>query len=107
MAILDEMTEQEVSKNKSVRGYIIRYLGSGPHNSLLTRQIANAMVGADLILSPDISKYLEYLLDGGYIVFTDRTVNAYTAYRKDAVIKLTKRGVDLLEGTIDDPGIDV
>lgn len=45
MAILDEMTEQEVSKNKSVRGYIIRYLGSGPRNSLLTRQIANAMVG--------------------------------------------------------------
>ena len=43
----------------------------------------------------------------GYIVFTNRAANAYNAYRKDAIIKLTKRGVDLLESTIDDPGVDV
>ena len=75
MAILDELTEQEVSKNKAIRGYI--------------------------------SKPIEYLQEAGYVTFTDRSVNAYNAYRKDSIIKLTRKGVDLVEGTINDPGIDV
>jgi len=41
------------------------------------------------------------------VTFTDRSVNAYNAYRKDSIIKLTRKGVDLVEGTINDPGIDV
>ena len=61
MAILDELTEQEVSKNKAIRGYIVRALAKGSQN----------------------------------------------AYRKDSIIKLTRKGVDLVEGTINDPGIDV
>ena len=94
MAIMDELTEQEVSKNKAIRGYIIRALAKGNQNTLLVRQITNALVADGLIYSPDI-------------VFTSRTANAYNAYRKDAVIKLTRKGVDLLESTIDDPGVDV
>lgn len=107
MAIMDELTEQEVSKNKAVRGYIIRALAKGNQNTLLVRQVTNALVADGLIYSPDIAKHLEYLEEAGYIVFTNRTANAYNAYRKDAVIKLTRRGVDLLESTIDDPGVDV
>ena len=107
MAIMDELTEQEVSKNKAIRGYIIRALAKGNQNTLLVRQITNALVADGLIFSPDISKHLEYLEEAGYIAFTNRAANAYNAYRKDAIIKLTKRGVDLLESTIDDPGVDV
>ena len=107
MAIMDELTEQEVSRNKAIRGYIIRALAKGNHNALLVRQITNALVADGLIYSPDISKHLEYLEEAGYITFTSRVANAYNAYRKDAVIKLTRRGVDLLESTIDDPGVDV
>ena len=105
MAIMDELTEQEVNKNKAIRGYIIRALAKGNQNALLVRQITNALVADGLIYSPDISKHLEYL--AGYIVFTSRTANAYNAYRKDAVVKLTRKGVDLLESTIEDPGVDV
>ena len=78
MAFMDEAQEQEVGKNKAIRGYIIRALAKGNQNALLVRQITNALVG-----------------DG------------YNAYRRDAVIKLTRKGVDLVEGTIDDPGVDV
>ena len=35
MAIMDDMTEQEVAKNKAVRGYIIRALAKGSQNALL------------------------------------------------------------------------
>ncbi len=107
MSIMDEAAELEVAKNKAIRGYIIRALAKGSQNSLLVRQVTNALVGDGLILSPDISKHLEYLQEAGYLAFTGRTANAYNAYRKDAVIKLTKKGVDLVEGTIEDPGVDV
>lgn len=107
MAIFDDLTEQEVRQNKAIRGYIVRALAKGTQNSLLVRQITNALLADNLITVPDISKHLEYLVEGGYIEFTDRRVTSYTAYRKDAVIKLTKAGVDLVEGTREDPGVDV
>ena len=107
MAYYDEATEQEIQKNKAIRGYIIRRLSNGHDNALLVRQIINSLIADNLILTPDISKYLTYLEEGGYIEFTDRTVHAYNAYRRDAVIRLTKKGIDLFEETIDDNGIDV
>jgi hypothetical protein len=104
---MDEVNELEVSRNKAIRGYIIRSLVKGHQNTLLLRQITNALIADGMIVSPDIGKHLDYLKEGEYIAFVDKTVTAYTAYRKDAVIKLTKKGVDLVEGTIDDPGVDV
>lgn len=73
----------------------------------LTRQLSNAMIAAGIIISPDISKYLDYLQGAGYIEFTEEKVTAYNAYANDAVIKLTKEGVDLAEGTIEDNGVDI
>lgn len=107
MAYLDEAASAAADKNKALRGYILRYLAKGNQNMLLVRQITNAMVAEGLVLTPDISKHLEYLQEAGYIVFTDKKVTAYDAYRKDAIIKLTRTGVDLLEDTIEDPGVDV
>lgn len=104
---MDECMQQEVRQNKAIRGYIIRSLVKGYQNSLPIRQITNAMVQAGLIVSPDISKHLDYLKEAGYIIFTSTRVTAYTAYRDDAVIKLTRSGVDLVEGTVEDPGVDI
>ena len=107
MAIFDDLTEQEIKQNKAIRGYIVRALAKGSNNSLLVRHITNALLADNLITVPDISKQLSYLEGGGYIEFTDTRANAYNAYRRDAVIQLTKAGVDLVEGTTDDPGVDV
>lgn len=105
--MMDEQMESEIRQNKAIRGYVIRSLVKGHQNSLLVRQITNALVSDGLIVSPDISKHVDYLIEAGYIVFTDKTVTAYNAFRKDAVIKLTKEGVDLVEGTTEDPGVDI
>ena len=91
---MTDLEQAEVQHNKAIRGYIIRCLVKGFNNTALTRQISN-------------SKHLDYLEDAGYIEYTDEKVTAYTAYAKDAVIKLTKEGVDLAEGTIEDPGVDI
>ena len=107
MPYFDELTEQEIKQNEAIRGYIVRALAKGHQNTLLVKQITNALMADNLITVPDISKQLAYLEDGGYIEFTDQRVNAYNAYRRDAVIQLTKAGVDLVEGTIEDPGVHV
>lgn len=104
---MDENMQLEIKQNKAIRGYIIRSLVKGHQNSLPIRLLTNTMVNAGLIVSPDISKHLDYLREAGYIQFTQKQVNAYNAYRADAVIKLTKSGVDLVEGTIEDPGVDI
>lgn len=100
-------TDQMPAKNKAIRGYIMRSLAKGEKNTLLCRQLTNVMINDGIIISPDISKYLDYLSDKEYIEFTNKKVNSYTAYRDDATIKLTAKGVDLLEGTIDDLGVDI
>lgn len=104
---MDEAMQMQIKQNKAIRGYIIRSLVKGFQNCLLVRQISNALVAEGLIISPDISKYLSYLEDSGYIRYTDKKVNSYTAYIKDAVVQLTKKGIDLVEGTIEDAGVDV
>ena len=92
MAFFDDMTEQEIRQNKAIRGYIVRALAKGNQNSLLVRQVTNALLADNLITVPE---------------FTDKRATAYNAYRRDAVIQLTKAGVDLVEGTREDPGVDV
>lgn len=104
---MNQMEQAEVRQNKAIRGYIIRCLVKGYNNTALTRQLSNAMMAAGLIISPDISKYLEYLRDAGYIEFTTEKVTAYNAYSRDAVIRLTRAGVDLAEGTREDAGVDI
>lgn len=105
--MMNEQEKAEARHNRSVRGYIVRSLVKGYNNMALTRQLTAAMISAGIVISPDISKYLDYLADAGYIEFTDEHVTAYTAYANDAVIRLTREGVDLAEGTTEDKGVDI
>ena len=38
---------------------------------------------------------------------TGEKVKVYRTYKDDAILKLTKEGVDLAEGTTEDPGVDI
>lgn len=105
---MDEQSYNRVQHNRAVRGYIMRSLAKGNKNSLLCRQLANVMVNDGIIISPDISKHLDYLQHKEYIEFTNDRVNSYNAYANDAVIRLTVKGIDLIEGSIpDDPGVAI
>ena len=64
---VNDLEKAEIRQNKAIRGYIIRCLVKGYNNTALTRQLSNAMIAAGLIISPDISKYLDYLQGAGYI----------------------------------------
>jgi CTP:phosphocholine cytidylyltransferase-like protein len=102
-----EDREFQTKQNKAIRGYIIRSLVKGNQNTLLVRQLTNALINDGLIVSPDISKHLDYLQDKEYITFVDKHITAYNVYRNDGAVKLTSKGVDLVEGTKEDPGVDI
>ncbi len=101
------MDEFQVENNKSIRGFILRALVRGNNYTLLCRQISNLLIQRNLIISPDIAEHLQYLHGKGYIQFIDRKIAAINAYRNDAAVQLTPNGVDLVEGTEDDPGVDI
>ncbi len=94
-------------QNKAIRGYIVRSLVKGPQNRMPVKQLSNILMQTGLIISPDIGKYLDYLHEAGYIEFTPQKITAYAAYSKEAIVKLTRKGVDLVEQTIDDDGVDI
>lgn len=104
---MDDLERTEVSQNKSNRGFIMRSLARGFNYSASVHSLSNAMMSDGRIYTPDISKLLDYLVSAGYVRFTDKKINSYTAYRNDAVVKLTKEGIDLVEATIEDPGVDI
>ena len=105
---MDDNERRNAERNRGIRGFILRSLVNGYNNTLIQRQLENIMVNAGVIISPDISSHLEYLIESGYIKYTDDHIKAHSAYRDRAVIKLTKKGIDLIEGSIpNDPGIDL
>ena len=75
---MNDLEKAEIKQNKAIRGYIIRCLVKGYNNTALTRQLSNAMIAAGLIISPDISKYLDYLQGAGYIEFTEEKVREHS-----------------------------
>lgn len=95
------------SENKYIRGYILRALVNGSRNRAPVKQIADSLIARGTIIVPDISKHVDYLVKAGYVAYVDQKITAYSKYASDGVIELTKAGVDLVEGTIDDDGVDL
>lgn len=104
---MNENEMQQANENRAIRGYIIRCLVKGHNNSAITRHISNALFIEGLIMSPDIKKYIDYLVNGGYVEFSDRKIKTYSSLADDAVIKLTNKGINLAEGAITDPGVEM
>lgn len=108
MAFLDEAAEQEILKNKAIRGYIIRALNRNSDGRMYAKQLVNLLASGREFVGPDTAaRQLKYLEEGGYIEYVSKTDNAYTVYRRDGVVQLTKKGTDLAEGTIEDGGVEV
>ncbi len=99
--------KEEVKQNKVIRGYICRCLYKGNSYRAAARHVSSSLYTTGLIISPDVSKHLQYLETAGYIKTTDEKITAYRAFAEDAVLELTKEGIDLVEGTLEDEGIEV
>lgn len=99
-----------VNANKRIRGKILALLYSVAPGPVEVRTITNSLLDAGNINVPDLARYVDYLVGKGYVT----TIDEETAEKLlrgqvpvDAFLKLTPVGIDLVEGTIEDPGVDV
>ena len=97
--------KMQVIQNKRVRGHILTLLELTHPTPTPCDTVASALLSSGLITNPDIAKQVDYLADKGYI-----EINSVPASYKDVhltYLKLTAKGVDLLEETLHDAGVEV
>ena len=87
-------------KNRIQRGQVIRELINSYPEPKTIRQLENALSSSGVIIA-DISRLLAYLADKGYIGIDGE------GYDFNNIIALKAKGVDLMEGTVEDDGVDV
>jgi len=95
----------QVIINKQARGAILKALELTHPTPTLSTSICEIMTQIGLIVNPDISDHIDYLKGKGYIEVKE--VNSKVLSMSVVSLKLTPKGVDLLEETISDPGVDL
>ena len=94
----------EIQRNKQIRGQILATLELSHPMATPQASVSSALISAMMIQNPDITPYVDYLEDRGYVrVF--RVPDAVGG--EMAALKLTSKGVDVLEETITDDGVDI
>lgn len=86
-------------RNKHIRGHILYLLMLSHPTPTTGKVLETGMLSSLLVINPDISAYLDYLIDRGYVEKIERPQYDLVYY------KLTSKGIDLMEGTTNDPGV--
>lgn len=101
---MNEAEKIEIVKNKRMRGQILRTLALFFPSPVDVAGLKSALLARGMIISADVSKTLYYLKDKDYIKISK---NKVTDIEDDDLVELTAKGVDLIEETIEDPGVEV
>ena len=122
-----------VAANKRVRGEILALLYSVQPVPVEIRTITNSLLESNMVSVPSIAQHIDYLSGKKYIQVIDDHPILRTGVKQlismapdiqvigeeaaeqilhgvvppSAFVKLTPTGVDLVEGTIEDQGVDV
>lgn len=94
------MNPMRVMRNKQIRGHLL-YLLQLSGTATTERALELGMISSLMVTNPDISEYLNYLLDRRYIEKVKSAEFGVEYY------KITADGVDILEGSRSDPGVIV
>lgn len=94
--------DARIKNRKRLRGYILKALNLFYPSPALVESLQTSMLATLITESLDIKPYLDYLNDRGYVEIR----KSRTDFGVDLThIKLTSKGIDVLEGTIVDPGV--
>lgn len=99
---MNNMDRIQSEKNKAQRGKIIRTLGLFYPDPMELSALKSTLIQSGQINVAETEKHLHYLKGKDYITMDDGFLKDTT---EDDLICLTSTGVDLVEGTIDDPGV--
>jgi hypothetical protein len=96
--------QTQVMKNKIYRGQLLRTLTLFYPNPVDISSLKTALMTRGIVVTAEISNILHYLQDKQYIRVTEGRI---VDLSDSDLIELTAKGVDLMECTITDPGVDV
>lgn len=99
-----------VAANKRVRGEIIALLYSVQPVPVEIRTIINSLLESNMVSVPSIAQHIDYLSGKNYIKVIGEDAAEQIlrgVVPPSAFVKLTPTGVDLVEGTVEDKGVDV
>jgi hypothetical protein len=94
----------EIVSNKTERGYLLRTLKIGYPGPTGSHLLEVCLLDAGMpVTRVEVEAHLQYLEEKGYV----RTSRAKLEITGTPILlaTLTPRGIDLLEKTIDDPGV--
>jgi len=100
----------QAKANKRIRGEILILAKSGYPIPVEIRTLASSLLDRNITTTSEITPHIDYLVGKGYLQFIDQ--DAIERLLKgiispNAFVKLTPKGVDLIDGHIDaDPGVD-
>ncbi|MDI3547901.1 MAG: hypothetical protein PWR10_1553 [Halanaerobiales bacterium] len=100
----DNLTNMQ---NRVIRGRILKILKTNYPYPAGEELISNILTDAQYNISPpQVNAQLIYLEEKGYVKMQEADVPGLDIFRNQA--KITPKGIDLLEGNIeDDPGVDL
>lgn len=94
----------QVAKNKMLRGQLLRTIALFYPAPISLKNLKTSLMTKGMNVEADVAKVITYLQDKGYIRVTQGCIQGF---EDDDTVELTAQGVDLIEGTIDDPGVDM
>lgn len=96
------MTEREIKLNKQYRAQIMRIVAMFYPTPTTVKNIKLGLLEYGMTNQTEISKYLYYLSDKGYIKYSGSTAKGI---EDNELIHITADGIDLVEGTTTDDGL--
>lgn len=96
---------KQVKRNKETRGSILKTLEMTYPTPMLLESVQRDLPRYGVSGQTDIDAHVDYLKYKGYIVLTDADEKVFGDAGPMQLLKLTPKGIDLLEETITDAGV--
>lgn len=96
------MISKETMMSKKYRGEIMRVLALFYPTPISVKQIRMALLEYGISNGASVSKHLQYLVDKNYI---DVDKGFSEDFKDEHLLRLSPKGVDLIEGSVSDPAV--
>lgn len=96
-----------IARKKTTRGVLIKLLYDNQSAALTAQTMEYALMQDNPYISSEISAQLYYLCEKGYVTLYDGAEHMPLTRNppRNALVRLTAKGIDLMEGTIEDGGV--
>ena len=94
------MDKMAIARRKCARGAVLTLLFGNPRAAVMQRTLEYALMQDDPQAANEIGSHIYYLADMG-----DEVLSLVQDPPREALVRLTAKGIDLMEGTLDDEGV--